>query len=116
MALYKFVKPKHGYQLNYPNCKKDNITKDATCSKRGRPRALSDADELFLTLSRLGLNLLREDLHFRYDISVTSISEIFLTWMDRLDYCLNALEQIPGLEQKLRQLLPESFKGHRLDH
>ena len=51
MALYNFVKPKDRYQLNYHNCKKDNITKDATCSKRGRPRALSDADELFLTLS-----------------------------------------------------------------
>ena len=36
--------------------------------------------------------------------------------MDRLDYCLNVSDQIPGLEQGLRQLpastLPESFKGH----
>ena len=91
--------------LNYHNCKTDNIRKDATCSKRGRPRALSEADELFLTLSRLRPNLLKEDLHFRYHISVTSVSKIFLTWMDRLDYCLNALDQIPGLEQGLRQLL-----------
>ena len=112
MALDNFVKPKDGYQLNYRNCTKDNIRKDATCSKRGRTRALSDADELFLTLSRLGLNLLEDYLHFRYDISVTSVSEIFLTWMDRLDCCLNALDQIPRLKQGLRQLLPESFKGH----
>ena len=43
--------------------------------------------------------------------SITSVSEIFLTWIDRLDYCLASFGQIPGLDDRLAALHPESFKG-----
>ena len=109
-ALHNFVKAKSGYQLNYHNNKKDNVTKGASCSKRGRPRALSDPDELFLTPSRMRLNLLEEDLHYRFEVSVTTVSESFITWTDRLHYCLSSFDQIPGLEEGLRHLRPECFK------
>ena len=36
-ALHNFGKAKSGYQLIYYNNKKDNATKGAPCSKRGRP-------------------------------------------------------------------------------
>ena len=52
--------------------------------QKDRPRALSDPDELFLTLSRMRLNLLEEDLHYTFEVSVTTVSEAFITWTDRL--------------------------------
>ena len=111
IALFNFVKAEDGYQLNYNNNKKDNEPKSASVSKRGRPRSLSDMNELFLTLTRLRLDLLEEDLHFRFEMPQTTVSEIFITWTDRLHYCLSSFDQIPGLEEGLRNLLPECFKG-----
>ena len=55
---------------------------------RGRLRSLSDMNELFLTLTRLSLDLLEEDLHFRFEIPQTTVSEIFITWTDRLHFLL----------------------------
>ena len=109
-AINNFVKAKSGYKLNHHNNKKDNVTKGASCSKRGRPVALSDPDELFLTLSRMCLNLLEEDLHYRFEVSITTVSELFITWTDRLHYCLSSFDQIPWLEEGLRHLRPECFK------
>ena len=99
-ALHNFFEAKSGYQLNYHNNKKDNVTKGTSFSKRGRPRALSDLDELFLTLSRMRLSLPEEDLHYRFEVSVTT---------DRLDYCLSSFDQIFGLEEGLRHLHAECF-------
>ena len=59
-------------QLNYHNNKKNNELKSASVSKRGPPRSLSDMNELFLTLTRLRLDLLEE-------IPQTTVSEIFIT-------------------------------------
>ena len=111
LALYNFTKAAPGYQLNYKNNKAINGPKHLSyVNIRGRLGTLSDMDELFLTLQRLRLDLLETDLHHRYDIPVTTVSEIFITWIDRLDYCLQYLDEIPGLEDGLRHLLPESFK------
>ena len=111
VALYNFVKPREGYQLNYHNNKKQNVARKSSVNDRGRPRTLSAKNELFLTLCRLRRNLAEMDLHYRFGISTKSVSETFLTWLDRLDYCLGSLDQIPGLDEGLSQLLPESFKG-----
>ena len=61
VALFNFVTAEDGYQLNHHNNKKDNEPKSALVSNRGRPRSLSDMNELFLTLIRLRLDLLEED-------------------------------------------------------
>ena len=111
VALYNFVRPKDGFKLNYKNNKKDNVARDASAFRKGRPRTLSDKDELFLTLCRLRKGLHEDDLAERFCISITSVSEIFLTWIDRLDYCLASFDQIPGLDDRLAALHPESFKG-----
>ena len=101
IALINFVKAKDGYQLNYQH----------QSVKRATPRSLSNINELFLTLTRLCLDVLEEDLHFRFKIPQTTVSEIFITWTDRLHYCLSSFDQIPVLEEGLRNLLPEYFKG-----
>ena len=92
LALYNFMKAAPGYQLNYKNNKAIHVPRHPSyVNIRDWPRTLSDMDELFLTLQRLRLNLLETDLHHRYDIPVTTVSEIFITWIDRLDYCLHLI-------------------------
>ena len=55
--------------------------------------------------------MLEEDFQFRFEIPQITVSEIFITWTDRLHYCLNSFDQIPGPEEGLRNLLPECCKG-----
>ena len=68
IALYNFVKPKPGFSLNYYNGY-SNASKDlSNIVSRGRLRNLCELDKLFLTLTRLRLGLLEEDLGDRINI------------------------------------------------
>ena len=61
LALYNFLKPRSGFQLNYYNGY-TNVTKHlSNVVSRGRPRDLVEIDELFLTMNRLRLGLLEKD-------------------------------------------------------
>lgn len=53
---------------------------------KGAPRILSPINEFLLVLCRLRLHLLEEDLAFRFKISQSSVSRIFITWINLL-YC-----------------------------
>ncbi len=67
-ALFNFIKPKEGYQLNYHSNKQTNATRSPSRNKKGRARKLPPENELFLTLCRLRLNLLEQIFikDFRY--------------------------------------------------
>ena len=45
-------------------------------------RLLSPMDEFFLTLVKMRLNLMHEDLACRFQISLSSVSRIFHKWID----------------------------------
>ena len=53
-------------------------------SNKGRPRCLSPIDEFFLTLVRLRLGLLEQDIAYRFDISQSTVSRTFTTWINFL--------------------------------
>ncbi|KXJ07684.1 uncharacterized protein LOC110250208 [Exaiptasia diaphana] len=64
--------------------------------KRGRKRSLSPEEELFLVLSRLRCGLLERDLANRYDISVSQVSSIWITWIDFLHKRLRSIPIWPS--------------------
>ena len=79
LALYNFLKPRPGFQLNYCNGRTNVPARKSYVTSRGRPRNLNAIDELFLTMNRLSLGLLEKDIAVRF--------ELFTTWTDRLfDY------------------------------
>ena len=60
LALYNFLKPRSGFQLNYYHGY-TNVTKHPSCVVcRGRSRNLVEIDELFLTMNRLRQGLLEK--------------------------------------------------------
>ena len=59
--------------------------------------ALSDPVELLLTLSRMRSNLPEEDLHNHQ--TVITVSESFITWTNRLHYCLALSIKFPDLKK-----------------
>lgn len=91
LALYNFLKPRSGFQLNYYNGY-TNVTKHPSyVVSRGRPCNLIEIDELFLTMNRLRLGLPEKDLADRFNADQTEVSKMFSTWVDRMHDCLGQL-------------------------
>ena len=61
-------------------------------SNRGRPRCLPPLEEFFLTLVRLRLGLLEQDLAYRFGVSQSTVSRIFTTW---INFLYHQFKQIP---------------------
>ena len=58
---------------------------------QGRPPKLTQVNELFLTLVRLRLNLKEYDLARCFEISLSSVSRVFITWINYAYLCLGML-------------------------
>lgn len=94
---------------------KDNALESTTrlgisSSNQGRPRRLRIIDEFFLVLMRLRLGLLLEDLSDRFNVSVSTCSNIFNLWIDFLFVQLQPLIMWPSKET-IYATMPCSFKG-----
>ena len=75
----------------------------------GRPPKLSQVNELFLTLVRLRLNLKEHDLARRFDISPSSVSRVFITWINFMYLRLGMLPIWPDRET-ITDTMPAAFK------
>ena len=75
----------------------------------GRPASLSQVDELFLMLVRLWLNLNEQDIADRFEISISSVSRVFTTW---INYCYLRLGSLPCWPEctTIRNTMPATFK------
>lgn len=75
----------------------------------GRPRTLPPIEEFFLVLVRLRLGLLEQDLAYRFNISSTTVSRIFSTWINFLFIKLQEIPLWPPREV-VRAGLPKAFR------
>ena len=81
MTCYKFLGPSV-YNLKYWSSK---IEETACISKKkGRPRSLEPLEEFFLVLVRLRLGLMEQDIADRFRLSCSTVSRIFMTWINFL--------------------------------
>ncbi|XP_066934270.1 uncharacterized protein [Clytia hemisphaerica] len=86
-----------------------------TPKKPGPDRKLNSVDELLLTLMKLRLGLLFEDLGDRFGVSKSCASKIFQSWIRALSLCLRSLIYLPE-EENIRNTTPSRFRGfHRLN-
>ena len=82
---------------------------DTGSLRRGPPRKLTLEQELLLTLMRLRLGLLLEDLAWRFNISAGTASSIFITWVKLLSKELSWFIIWPSRPQ-IRSALPNCFR------
>ena len=75
----------------------------------GRPASLNQVDELFLMLVRLRLNLKEHDLANRFEISISSVSRVFTTWINFCYLCLGLLPCWPD-RSTIQSTMPAAFK------
>lgn len=78
--------------------------------KSGRKRKLSLWQEYTLVLLRLRLGLLEKDLADRYRVSVTTVSDIFITWIKFMKLELYPLCIVWPSKEQLKFYMPAVFK------
>ena len=88
---------------------KANNTAKVQRKKCGRQRKLSPLEEFFLTLCRLRLGLLEEDLADRFGIHVSTVSRIFITWVNFLYQKFKQIPLWPSRSQ-IQQHMPDCFR------
>ena len=75
----------------------------------GPERKLDLEQEFLLTLMKLKLGLINEDLAFRFMVSSTTVSSIFITWINLMSKELSVLIIWPS-KQQVKNTLPACFK------
>lgn len=78
-------------------------------TKSGPKRKLSLEQEMLLTLMKIRMNLLNDDLAHRFQISSGKVSQIFITWIKLMSKELSTLIIWPSRSQ-IRATLPECFR------
>ena len=76
---------------------------------------LTPFQELMMTLIKLRLNLSMQNLAYRFSISCSTVSRIFLKWLTIMDIRLQPLVLWPDRED-LRRTMPDCFKVSFSDH
>ena len=77
--------------------------------KKRHHRLLPPLEELFLTLVRLRLGLMEQDLAYRFDLSQPTVSRIIITW---INFMYLELKKIPLWPPKeiVQANMPKAFK------
>ena len=112
MCLWKFLGD-CTKKVNMWNSEVSN--QDKTPSKRPGPkRAISPMNQLFMTLVRLRLGLLHQDIAYRFNTNVRQVSTIVMTWIQLLFKHFLALRKAMFASRtKVRKHLPKSFKKYK---
>ncbi|XP_065888295.1 uncharacterized protein [Dysidea avara] len=78
-------------------------------SKTGRHPKLPLLEQFFLTLVRLCLGLLEQDLANRVSVSVSSVSRITATWINLMYHSFKAIERFPPWHI-VEKHMPDTFR------
>ena len=106
-AFYDYLSPACEH-LVYHGSNTAPITSQSQI-KCGKQRSMSPEQELFLVLTRLRLGLLLQDIAHRFNLSPSSVSRIFKTWIPFLHQRLRALPIWPSREF-IQDNMPICFK------
>ena len=92
--------------LTYYNVESENQQER---NMRCRPRTLPPMEEFFMTLLRLRLGLMEQDLAHRFGVSQSIVSRVTTTWINLLYL---KLKEIPIWMKKkcVRSTIPQQFK------
>ncbi|XP_062583089.1 uncharacterized protein LOC134244859 [Saccostrea cucullata] len=112
-TIYKVIEPKIKKTKYWRGPKHVFHTlKHKVLKKSGPRRFLSLKEEMALTVMKLRLGLLNEDLATRFNISAPHISKIFTTWIKILSKFLGTLVFNPSKEV-VRENLPPAFRSKK---
>ena len=121
MAFWNFIKPCSESLMSW-NTAREKVKESSANNanpfpflqgqekQRNRKREIEPIDQLWLFLTRVRLGLFERDLAHRFSVSVSTVSDVFITWANYLYIMLGSLPLWPSRD-KIKQHLPDSFKG-----
>ena len=112
MALYEFLNPGAGGEnvTFWLSGKEDTQMGASDASvKKGRPRSLNPRDEFFLTLCRLRQGFAERHLAHLFNLSQSTVSRIFITWINFIYLKLGQINIWPSRE-RVTETMPQDFK------
>ena len=121
IAFWNFVKPCSESLLCWNRARaKVNVNLAVTAfpyfqgqsKEKQRKREIQPIDQLWAFLTRVRLGLFERDLAHRFDVSVSTVSDVVVTWANYLYILLGSLPVWPSKE-KIKEHLPDSFKGKK---
>jgi hypothetical protein len=101
-------------KLSYWN--RELVDKEKTPTKKSGPgRKLNPKNEFFMTLVRLRLGLLHEDLAFRFGVSSAHVSTVIVTWVQFLYHHFKSTESLffPARQDLPKACIPKCFRKYR---
>lgn len=111
MCIYRYLNPgQKAENIRFWNSSSTNLSSnDTNQDKGGRPRTLNPLDEFFLVMCRLRQGFHEEHLAHLFDISVSTVSRIFISWINFMFLKLGSLNIWPSRET-INRTMPEDFK------
>lgn len=119
-AIYNYLDPgEKGENINYwlsgntdtsVLAYDDDECDEVSLSKKGRARSLKPAEEYFMVLCRLRQGFHEDHLSHLFNISVATVSRIFVTWMNYMYLKLGTIDIWPS-RTTIDLYMPEAFKS-----
>ena len=115
MAVFRYLNPGPvGKNITYwlsskQSASSGNNEKGDNESKRGRNRTLRPLDEYFLVMCRLRQGFREEHLGHLFQISMLTVSRIFISWINFMYLKLGQINIWPS-RQVIDRTMPEDFK------
>ena len=114
MAVFRYLNPGPSgenikYWLSKQSASLDIQEKGGNESKRGRNRTLKPLDEYFLVMCRIRHGFREEHLGHLFQISTSTVSRIFITWINFMFLKLGQVNICPSREV-IDKTMPEDFK------
>ena len=91
--------------------KHTDLSENSISNRKGPAKKLRIEHEFLLTLMKLHLGLLNDDVAWRFDVSSSLISEVFFTWMRLIALDLRFMIIWPS-RGEIKRNLPEVFRRH----
>ena len=110
LTYYSSARDASGIVPNVPFPYFSSIGKKFPGKGVGAQRTLQPVDEFWLFLTRVRLGLFERDLAFRFNISISTVSDIVITWSNYLFVMLGSLPVWPPKEV-IKKHLPKVFEG-----
>ncbi|XP_020905111.2 uncharacterized protein LOC110243363 [Exaiptasia diaphana] len=111
MVIYRYLNPgQKGENIRYWNSSNTNVSQaELNPDRGGRPRTLSPLHEYFLVMCRLRQGFPEEHLAHLFDISLSTVSRIFISWMNFMYLKLGGIDLWLSREV-INSTMPEDFK------
>jgi hypothetical protein len=117
MCIFRYLNPgQKGENIKYWLSSNTNFnSEESNHDKGGRPRTLCPLDECCLVMCRLRQGFHEEHLAHLFDISLSTVSRIFITWINFMFLKLGWLNIWPSREI-IDRTMPEDLLFHKSDH